>query len=222
MAKKGMRTRNRKDSPTPDSPVASRRAQSPPQADLRDAPVDRRGSGSYTTRDSAERISSGLESLDSSHSPFFLHAADHPGLSLVSHNLDGSNYNSWSVAMTIALESKNKWSFIDGSLPRPDESEPIYRIWNRCNSMVKSWLLNVVNQEIYDSILYFNDASEIWIDLLKRFHISNLPRKYQLEQEILTLRQGSFDLSTYFTKMKTLWQRLASTKSQKICKCNCG
>ncbi|XP_020890917.1 uncharacterized protein LOC110230933 [Arabidopsis lyrata subsp. lyrata] len=219
MAKKGMKTRARSSSTPPTSPSTSKRAQSPISRAVND---DRRTVGSYVARDSAERISSGLESFDSSHSPFFLHSSDHPGLSLVTHKLDGSNYNSWSIAMTIALESKKKWSFIDGSLPRPAESEPVYKIWNRCNSMVKSWLLNVVNQEIYDSILYFNDAAEVWTDLMKRFHISNLPRKYQLEQDILTLRQGSLDLSTYYTKMKTLWQKLASTKSQKICKCNCG
>lgn len=40
---------------------------------------------------------------------------DHPGMSLVSHALDGKNYNSWKVAMTIALEFKNKWRLIDGS-----------------------------------------------------------------------------------------------------------
>lgn len=57
---------------------------------------------------------------------------------------------------------------------------------------------------------------------MKRFHVSNLPRTYQLEQESLSLWQGSMELSTYFTKMKTLWLRLASTKSQKICKCECG
>ncbi|KAL1221269.1 hypothetical protein V5N11_032716 [Cardamine amara subsp. amara] len=119
--------------------------------------------------------------------------------------------------MTIALECKYKWSFIDGSLPRPEESDSMFKIWKRYNSMVKSWLLNLVNKEIYDIILSFTDAAEIWTDLMKRFHVSNLPRKYQLEQDILTLRQGSMDLSTYYTKMKTLWQRLGSTKSQKIC-----
>lgn len=40
-------------------------------------------------------------------------------------------------------------------------------IWNCCYSMVKSWLVNIVNQEIYDSILYYNDAAEIWIDMMK-------------------------------------------------------
>jgi len=123
-----MRTRARSTSTPPTSPIPSKRAQSPNPGHSRAVADDRRTFGSYITRDSAERISSGLESFDSSHSPFFLYSGDHPGLSLVSHNLDGSNYNSWSVAMTIALESKNKWSFIDGTLPRPAESEPINRM----------------------------------------------------------------------------------------------
>lgn len=118
----------------------------------RAAKDNRRHSGTYSAHGSAEKVFFGLESIDNSHSLFFLHAADHPGLSLVSPLLDGSNYNSWKVPMTIALESKNKWSFIDGSLLRSEESDSIFRIWNRCNNMVKSWLLNVVTQEIYDSI----------------------------------------------------------------------
>lgn len=43
------------------------------------------------------------ESYDSTHSPFFLHLADHPGLSIVSHTLDGTNYNNWSIAMHILV-----------------------------------------------------------------------------------------------------------------------
>ena len=34
------------------------------------------------------------KSYDRTHSPFFLHSADHSGLSIVSHTLDGTNYNS--------------------------------------------------------------------------------------------------------------------------------
>lgn len=100
----------------------------------------------HIARDSAAKVISGHESFDSSYCSFTLHSADHPCLSLVIQNLDGLNYNSWRVAMIILLESKDKWSFVDGSLPRPDESGFFYKIWNRCNSMVKSWLLNSVNQ----------------------------------------------------------------------------
>lgn len=76
------------------------------------------------------------------------------------------NYNTWNIAITTALDAKNKIAFVDGSLPRPSETNPCYRIWSRCNAMVKSWILNSVTKEIYGSILRFKDASAIWQDLL--------------------------------------------------------
>ncbi|KAL0898785.1 hypothetical protein Bca101_082746 [Brassica carinata] len=136
-------------------------------------------------------------SLNSIHSPYHLISSVNPGLSIViSEVLDGTNYDNWSIAMNIALDAKNKLAFIDGSVVRPLESHVNLRIWSRCNSMVKSWLLNSVSKKIYKSILRFNDASEIWKDLQTRFHITNLPRSYQLSQQILSLQQGSMDLAT--------------------------
>ena len=74
--------------------------------------------------------------------------------------------------------------------------------------MVKSWILNFVTKPIFGSILRFNDASDIWKDLLARYHLTNLPRSYQLTQQIWSLQQGSSDLSTYYTKLKTPWDDL--------------
>ncbi|XP_024013337.1 uncharacterized protein LOC112087621 [Eutrema salsugineum] len=161
------------------------------------------------------------ESFDSIHSPFYLHSSDHPGLAIVAHNLDGTNYNSWSIAMRISLDAKNKLSFVDGSLPRPSENDNCFKIWSRCNSLVKSWILNVVSKEIYDSILYYPDAMEMWDDLFVRFKVNNLPRKYQLEQAVMTLKQGSLDLSAYYTKKKTLWEQLSNTRNRIVKKCDC-
>ena len=53
-------------------------------------------------------------------------------------------------------------------------------IWSRCNSIVKSWILNSASKQIYKSILRFNDTFEIWNDLSARFHIMNLPRSYEI------------------------------------------
>jgi len=158
---------------------------------------------------------------DNVDNPLILHSSDHPGLSIVAHVLDGSNYNSWSIAMRISLDAKNKLGFVDGSLLRPSVDDSTFRIWSRCNSMVKSWILNVVNKEIYDSILYYEDAVEMWTDLFTRFRVNNLPRKYQLEQAVMTLKQGSLNLSTYFTKKKTLWEQLLNTKTRSVKKCDC-
>lgn len=124
--------------------------------------------------------------------------------------------------MNIALDAKYKLAFIDGSVVRPLETHIHFRIWSRCNSMVKSWLLNSVSKQIYKTILRFNDASEIWKDLQTRFHIANLPRSYQLSQQIWALQQGSVDLSTYYTTLKTLWDELDGTNCVTTChKCDC-
>lgn len=163
---------------------------------------------------------SGITSIDT-HSPYFLHSADHPGLVIANQTLDGTNYNNWYIAMRMSLDVKNKIGFVDGSLVRPDVSDSLFKIWSRCNSMVKSWLLNTVNREIYDSILYYEDAVEMWNDLYSRFRVSNLPRKYQLEQSIATLKQGNMDLSAYYTKKKTLWEQLSNTRITTARRCNC-
>ena len=70
---------------------------------------------------------SAVMNLDSVHSPLFLHHADHPGLMIISVQLDGSNYGQWNSAMKIAMDAKNKIAFIDNSLPRPDEGNTLFR-----------------------------------------------------------------------------------------------
>lgn len=90
---------------------------------------------------------------DPTQSPLFMHSADHPGLNIISLRLEETNYDDWSYAMRISLDAKNKIGFVDGSLPRPWSIDPMFRAWSRCNSMVKSWLLNAVSPQIYRSIL---------------------------------------------------------------------
>ena len=94
-------------------------------------------------------------------SPFFLHYSDSPGLVLVSQQLTGDNYPSWTRAMIIALSVKNKLGFIDGSISRPDGTDSnLLSSWTRNNSIVISWILNSVS-----SILFSDTALEIWNDL---------------------------------------------------------
>ena len=160
-----------------------------------------------------------LDAVNSQHSPYFLHSADHPGLSLVADRLDGTNYNHWCSAMKISLDARNKLAFIDGSLPRPDEGNPLFRIWSRCNSMVKSWMLNAVSKQIYGSILNFDDATMIWTNLYNRFHMTNLPRTFHWIQQVQDLRQGSMDLSSYYTALKTLWDQIDGSEPAESCLC---
>nr|BAE98790.1 hypothetical protein [Arabidopsis thaliana] len=137
-----------------------------------------------------------------------------PGNTLVSEVLDGSNFSSWKIAMFVSLNVKNKIAFVDGTLPRPPESDPSFRVWSRCNSMVKSRILNSVTKQIYKSILRFNDAAEIWKDLDTRFHITNLPRSYQLTQQIWSLQSFAFNDISF--SPSTLWLLCSLTSSRQV------
>lgn len=55
---------------------------------------------------------------DVSMSVNFLSPLDNLGPLLVSSPLTGDNYTSWSRAMMRALSAKNKFGFIDGTLPQ--------------------------------------------------------------------------------------------------------
>ncbi|XP_057796577.1 uncharacterized protein LOC131012611 [Salvia miltiorrhiza] len=155
-------------------------------------------------------------------SPYFLPSSDNPGVQLVTQQLNGSNYITWSRSMTTALMAKNKVAFIDGSIIRPHSTDLLFSQWLRCNSMVVSWLRNSVVPEISSSIMYIDDASLIWSDLKERFSQGNLARICQLKQQLLTLKQGSDDVSAYFTKLRILWDEYRDFQPSRWCVCdNC-
>ncbi|GAU42126.1 hypothetical protein TSUD_351000 [Trifolium subterraneum] len=110
--------------------------------------------------------------------------------------------------MTMALKSKNKIHFINGALPRPNDDNRDSLAWDRCNTMLMSWLNNAVEPEISQSILWMDSALEIWLDLKERFYQGDVFRISNIQEEIFSLKQGDSNISTYFTKMKKLWQEL--------------
>ncbi|GAV66404.1 UBN2_3 domain-containing protein, partial [Cephalotus follicularis] len=103
--------------------------------------------------------------------PLFLHPSDTPEVNLVNEPLIGTkNYEVWSRAMMIALTTKNKLDFINGSCKKPEAHSPILHQWERCNAIVLSWIMNTVSKEIYNGIIYSTNAFTVWTDLRKIFN----------------------------------------------------
>ena len=75
--------------------------------------------------------------------------------------------------MVIALATKRKLSFIQGTLTRPVDDQIKGEQWDACNNLVMAWIMNSVFESIAESILYIESASVIWKHLEKRFAISN-------------------------------------------------
>lgn len=144
--------------------------------------------------------------------PFFTNHSDNPGLMLISKPLNGDNYSVWRRAMTMALNSKNKLGFVNGTIKPPlEETDPdSYAAWSRCNDMVHSWIINTLIPEIADSVIYYTIAHEVWEDLRERFSQCNAPRIFEIQREITYHQQEQLSVSAYYTKLKGLWDELAS------------
>ncbi|RDX76713.1 EKC/KEOPS complex subunit bud32, partial [Mucuna pruriens] len=76
---------------------------------------------------------------------YYVHLGENPSIALVNPYLDGWNYHAWSRLMKRTLISKNKFRFLDGSIPIPKRFDPSYDAWERCNNMTLSWTLRSVS-----------------------------------------------------------------------------
>ncbi|XP_014522278.1 uncharacterized protein LOC106778796 [Vigna radiata var. radiata] len=152
--------------------------------------------------------------------PLFLHANESPSQTLVSQPLNERNYHSWARAMKLALLSKYKLKLVDGSIPSPSPTDSYYGAWERCNNMVLAWIHRSIDDSILQSILWIDQASEVWQDLKDRFSQANMFRVFDLQEEIFCLQQGTLTVSQYFNQLKGLCDEFENYRPVLHCKCS--
>ncbi|KAH9672059.1 retrotran gag 3 domain-containing protein [Citrus sinensis] len=152
-------------------------------------------------------------------SPYFLHSSDHPGAILVSNVLTGDNYSTWKRSMKMALNAKNKLGFIDGSIQKPSSTSQDLKTWERCNDMVLSWMLNGIEKNLANSLIYCDTPRSLWLGLEERFSQSNNPRIYELKRAICNHQQEQKSLVIYFNTLKFYWDELSTLTIISSCKC---
>ncbi|XP_019416458.1 PREDICTED: uncharacterized protein LOC109327761 [Lupinus angustifolius] len=150
---------------------------------------------------------------------FKLMLGESPGATLITPPLDGNNYVSWSRAMKRALRSKNKFKFVDGTISEPKQQDAYYDAWDRCNTMILSWIARCLTPQIGQSTVYIDSAYEPWQDLKERFSKGDHFRMSDALQELHSIRQGDRNISAYFTDLKTLWEELESLRPMTLCSC---
>ncbi|KAH0653499.1 hypothetical protein KY289_031177 [Solanum tuberosum] len=101
---------------------------------------------------------------------------------------------------------------------------PELRQWKRCDDMVTSLILNTLSREIADSVEYASNSVELWKELEERYDQTNGAKLYQIQKEINDMAQGNLDITTYYTRLKKLWEELCTlnAKTHFTCVCTCG
>ena len=76
------------------------------------------------------------------------------------------------------IECQEQYRLHYGQDSKPDDHD----LWQRCNDMVLSWILNSLEPVFADSVLSRNTPHAIWEDLRARFSLVSAPRILLIER----------------------------------------
>lgn len=142
-------------------------------------------------------------------SPYYVYPSDGPAFVSITPVLNGSNYHCWVRSMRRALGAKMKFDFVHGTITVPTDSlEPSFRAWTRCNMLVHSWIMRSVSKSIGMSIVFMENAIDVWNDLRERFAQGDLVCISELQQEIYSLKQDNRRVTEFFSQLKIPWEEL--------------
>ncbi|KAM0028767.1 putative transcription factor interactor and regulator CCHC(Zn) family [Helianthus debilis subsp. tardiflorus] len=152
--------------------------------------------------------------------PLYLHPSDSSELNIVSIKLKGTeNYSVWSSAMKLALEAKNKYGFIDGKCVKSENDLVLASQWDRCNSVVLTWLLNSISEDLFLGRVFSKLASEVWTDLKESFYRVDGSVVYGLYKKINSVSQNGMSVAEYYNKLTTMWKQFDAMLHLPTCSC---
>lgn len=106
--------------------------------------------------------------------------------------------------MKIALLTKNKLGFVDGTCKKEYLQSTLHSQWERCNAIIFSWILNIVSQELSARIVFISSVALVWKDLQERFDNVDGSYVFFLHREITSHNQGTSSILVYFTRLKLM------------------
>lgn len=140
-------------------------------------------------------------------SPLYLHPFEGSNTVQIEKLQGSGNYRAWSRSFEIGLGSKRKHGFLTGAVKRDPDNNVKQDAWDTCNNMVISWIISNVSDSIEKSIMFMNEASQIWKHLEQRFSVINGSRKYKICKDIFETKQGGKSINDLFHCYENLVER---------------
>ncbi|GJX21812.1 ribonuclease H-like domain-containing protein [Tanacetum coccineum] len=100
--------------------------------------------------------------------PLHIQANDNSSTILIPFKLRGTkNYRIRASAMKLALQARNKHSFVDGTFLKNayNTSDVLSAQWDKCNAIVLTWIMNYVSQDVYMGLVYSENVVVVWKEL---------------------------------------------------------
>lgn len=161
-------------------------------------------------------------STDSKHktiSPYDLTSGDNPGAVISQPLLNGLNYDEWALNLRIALSSRKKFGFLDGTISKPAADAPKLEDWTASNHLLVGWIKLTIEPKIRSSISTREVARDLWELIKKRFSVKSGARLQQLRNALATCKQQGSTVDDYFGRLTKLWDGIAECTNSKRCSC---
>ena len=152
--------------------------------------------------------------------PYDLSANDNPGAIISQPLLNGSNYDEWAMNIRIALRSRKKFEFLDGSIPKPGTDSAYLEDWIANNHLLVGWIKQTIEPKIRSSISTREVAKDLWDIIKKRFSQKSGARLQQLRNQLVTCKQNGSLVDDYFGRLTKLWDGISECMNSKRCSCN--
>ncbi|KAF8651673.1 hypothetical protein HU200_063184 [Digitaria exilis] len=115
-----------------------------------------------------------------------------------------SNFNRWRDQFLLVLQ---RYSLTDHVLRDASDSSPD---WDRMNSVVKSWVLGTLTDDIAEAISSHGTARAAWLAVEKMFLGNSEARSIQLETKFRNFVQGDLSVTEYCRRLKKMADDLSA------------
>ncbi|KAJ9700568.1 hypothetical protein PVL29_006057 [Vitis rotundifolia] len=121
--------------------------------------------------------------------------------------LNGDNFLRWSQSVRMYIRGRGKMGYLTGEKKAPAVDDPNYAIWDAENSMVMTWLVNSMKEDISSNYMCYPTAQELWENQMYS-DLGNQSQIYELTLKLDEIRQGADNVTKYFNSLKRIWQDL--------------
>ena len=75
--------------------------------------------------------------------------------------LNGENFWRWSQSVRMYVRGRGKIGYLTGEKNEPTPEDPTYLTWDAENSMVMTWLVNSMEEDLSSNYMCYHTAKEL-------------------------------------------------------------